>query len=480
MIIPKLGFHFNVINKYNYAKKYSAAPRRFSQGSMMKSVGFLLAASICVFPANAQSIDAVLNAASYTTIVAPGTWVAIFGTQLAPGSLAADSVPFPTQLNGVSVSVAGIAARLSYVSAGQINALIPFEVPTSAVLPITTVPLIVANPSGPLPAFSLSLRGTAPAIFTKNQAGTGDALAFDPDFKPISSVGTTPIVLYATGLGPTDPPAASDSLGAGAEPFNRARFVSTILIAGKPAQVLYAGLAPTMHGIYQINVTPDPFVGNDLVVLAGRQSSKPVTLPVPAGTNVTNVTGSIDGLYPVDGTVLTFSALLSAATISAGFDINPGAKPFQVVALAGSVFAVVDIDPTANTWTATYPVPNFCTRLGDFSAAGFVVQDFLSNRAPFAGNIIPLSRLDPNSVQAISGMPFPNIPNVCVAPGTFFSSGSLPVGEHFAIDSTFLPSLLSFGAFSNLNYTPGASSTSFQLYIDKVLVASKSVTFTIP
>jgi uncharacterized protein (TIGR03437 family) len=67
----------------------------------------------CAAPGASQTIQSVLNSASYTTGLAPGTWVAIFGTSLASAAVSAPSVPFPTQLGKVSVTVAGIAAPLS-------------------------------------------------------------------------------------------------------------------------------------------------------------------------------------------------------------------------------------------------------------------------------------------------------------------------------------------------------------------------------
>ena len=75
--------------------------------------------------ANAQAVTAVLNAAAYTSTVAPGIWVAICGTQLAPSALASATAPFPTDLNGVNVKFNGKSAPLSYVSATRINASYP-------------------------------------------------------------------------------------------------------------------------------------------------------------------------------------------------------------------------------------------------------------------------------------------------------------------------------------------------------------------
>src|SRR5580692_6742165 len=90
----------------------------------------LIALALCAATASGQTVQNVLNSATYISGIAPGTWVAIFGASLAPGALSAASVPFPRQLNNVSVTVAGLAAPLSYVSATQVNAMVPFEAAT--------------------------------------------------------------------------------------------------------------------------------------------------------------------------------------------------------------------------------------------------------------------------------------------------------------------------------------------------------------
>ena len=71
----------------------------------------------------------IVNAASFAPgqPLAAGSLVAIFGVQLAPGLAQADTVPLSTSLSNVSVSFNGIAAPLDFVSAGQINAQIPYE-----------------------------------------------------------------------------------------------------------------------------------------------------------------------------------------------------------------------------------------------------------------------------------------------------------------------------------------------------------------
>ncbi|MES1257070.1 MAG: hypothetical protein ABUS51_01520 [Acidobacteriota bacterium] len=425
----------------------------------------------------AQNIEAILNGASFGPQVAPGTWVAIFGTQLAPSAASATSAPFATRLNGVAVTVAGVAAPLSYVSPDQINALIPFEAATLTGFQKADVPVVVTTPQGKSPSFTLTLASTAPAVFTKNFAGTGDALAFDARFQPVTTLGTDPLVLYATGLGATSPPAATGSL-AGAEPLNRVGGVS-VSIGESPASVLYAGLAPGLQGIYQLNVLPKPVTGGRLVVTAQQNSSDSLSLPIPRGTNVANVTGSIGTSYPVASTTLAFSELLTVASFAAEFDILPGARPFQVFALSTTwpgLSATVSIDPQQRTWQASCTVPGMDARAWDFRYAGGAILDFLTCQGPscvaFAGNVIPAARIDPLARSLMPTLPPPNfLPVANGLNAVYTSSGALPAGGHFVFPLT------AFGGFTSVPHNAGRNTSAFQLYIDNLLVASKSLTY---
>jgi uncharacterized protein (TIGR03437 family) len=457
-------------------------------------VFFLSLASVC----SGQTILAVVNAASYTTSVAPGTYVAIFGTALAPGPMGAPSVPLPVQLNNVSVTIAGKAAPLNYVSPYQVNALVPFDAASLTGTQKATVPVVVTTPSGTSPAFNVTLTRNAPAIFTKNAAGTGDALVFDAYFQPVTAVGTGAIVIYATGLGPTNPPASTGNPGASAEPLNRVVDPLSVVLGQNTATILFAGLAPGMQGVYQLNLAPNPALGNTLSLSQGSYASNLVTVPVAGGTNVANATASIDGLYPASGPIaaqyggkatsgaIGLSALLLAGTFTSSFDILPTAKPFQVFATVtapnstGNVFAVIAIDAGNNTWQATYTVPATPSRFWDFSSASGwgIVMDFLSGY-PFPGNVIPMSRVDPIAATAISILPQANSPVTTGANSAFFSSGTLPPDRHFMIGAGFLPQLSNFGGFTNLTHVSGDNSATFQLFVDNLLVASKSVPFTV-
>ena len=72
----------------------------------------------------------IFNAASYAPItnpVAPGEFVTIYGSGLSSEPQSAKSLPLPLTLGKVKVTVNGRPAPLDYVSATQINLLIPIE-----------------------------------------------------------------------------------------------------------------------------------------------------------------------------------------------------------------------------------------------------------------------------------------------------------------------------------------------------------------
>jgi uncharacterized protein (TIGR03437 family) len=79
----------------------------------------------------ATAAGAALSGGAAAAELSPGTIVTIFGTNLADSS--ASAVPseagnYPTTLNGVQVYFDGIRSPILYVSPGQINAQLPYEV----------------------------------------------------------------------------------------------------------------------------------------------------------------------------------------------------------------------------------------------------------------------------------------------------------------------------------------------------------------
>jgi beta-glucanase (GH16 family) len=124
-------------------------------------------------PATGAAIhkDGIVNAASYKSSLTPGALASAFGVNLSgttQDNLFNDAAgSFPTTVGGVSVSVDGHPAALTYISPTQVNFQVPWEVTsTSAPVQITN-----GSQSGAEPA---SLASAAPSVFAD---GNGVAIA---------------------------------------------------------------------------------------------------------------------------------------------------------------------------------------------------------------------------------------------------------------------------------------------------------------
>ena len=211
------------------------------------------------------------------TTVAPGGLISIFGSDLVktPVGLAgwAGRV-VPNKLNGTSVTIGGKAAPLIYVSAGQINAQVPVDVPPGP------AQVVVTSPVGPGASFSVTVAATAPAIFFSPAA----AVLKNSDFSLVTAgnpakVGDT-ILVYCTGLGQTTPAISTGALVSGSTSATSAAVTATI--GGKPATVAYAIASPGFVGLYQVAITvPAGVTGNSQIVLTqGTTSSNAVSIAV--------------------------------------------------------------------------------------------------------------------------------------------------------------------------------------------------------
>ncbi len=237
-------------------------------------------------PAPAVQLSAAVNGASFQGALASGTWVSIFGSNLANTTrswAAGDFVngKLPTSLDGVSVSIDGLPAYIAYISPAQINALAPDDPATGL------VQIQVTAPQGASNSLSVQKQAVAPALFilTGSYAAAEHA---DGTYvgKPglIPGVVTRPaqpgetIVLFGTGFGPAKPPVPANELVAAPVPLAGTVQAS---IGGMPGAVAYAGLVES--GLNQINFkVPNVPDGDQAVVLtvAGQQTQSGVFITV--------------------------------------------------------------------------------------------------------------------------------------------------------------------------------------------------------
>jgi len=451
----------------------------------------ILLAGLAASGARGQpSIAAAINSASFQPALSHGCLVSIFGANLAGSTASAGSLPLPRKLGGTTVTVGDlqIEAPLSFVSPGQINAQIPFEVLGDR------VPLWVATAAGKSQPYFVTLAASAPGLFSRSSDGKGPVLAFNQNFQPVDqAVPGSFLTLYATGLGATDPPAQSGSGGAGAEPLNRVVVPPEVFIGEYPARVDFAGLAPGLNGVYQLNVVPQRMGSDRVFIRAGGVSSNIASIASVPGNNVGNASGSIQALYPAaDATSppVMYSPLLLLVKFTARMDILPSAGSFLISAVTDAGTTFIDVDPAAGTFTGTITVPSTPSRFGDFSGAGLMAVDFATCNGggtggvtclPFPGNIIPASRISPLELDALRSVPapdaaIPNSPN-----GTIQVRGSVRAGSTFAIDDQNNAPLAVLGGYFSIpapsNFPGYTGTTTVKLFIDGRLAASTDVPY---
>ena len=137
-------------------------------------------------------------AADFPLELAPRMAVAIYGANLANQTVGAPAYMYPTQLADAQVLANGSSIPLYYVSATQINALLP---PTLSGL----VQLTVKNSAG-RNVVNILVQTAAPAIFTQDSSGTGPAAALKASDQSLVTAANPlhvgdAVELYLTGLG---------------------------------------------------------------------------------------------------------------------------------------------------------------------------------------------------------------------------------------------------------------------------------------
>jgi uncharacterized protein (TIGR03437 family) len=436
----------------------------------------------CAAIATAQpAVTAVVNAASFDPAVPRGCLVTIFGTKLAASSATASTLPLPKKLAGTMVTVGDLEleAPLYYVSSTQINAQIPFEALGS------TLPVFVTTSEGKSAPFLVTPVIAGPGIFTQSGNGKGTALSLDSNFQPLTAAEAgKPMILYATGLGPTDPPALSGVPGANAEPLNRVVNLPDVFIGESPARVDFAGLAPGMVGLYQLNVVP-PQLATDRIFIRsqGRTSNLVTVSSVTGGKNVAHASGTIQAIYPAANppTMVQNSPLLLAAKFSARMDIPATAGKFVIAAVSDAATSIITVDPANGTYDGTVTVPTAASRVGDFSDAEFQPIDLLTcvgaSCLPFPGGIVPASRISPLEIAALGNIPLPNTLAPHSSTGVLKVPGTVRPGATFAIDDQNNSSLSIFAGYLTIPVPPKSGTTALKLYIDGTLVASRDVAY---
>jgi uncharacterized protein (TIGR03437 family) len=192
--------------------------------------------------------------------VAPGQLIALFGNGLGPAQPLSSSIsgpdPVALSLGGVTGTFDGVAAPLTYVSSGQINLGVPWEVnlKTSTIMNVTVDGNLVASRQ-------FDVAPTSPSLFvdTSQPASAGNdafpAIAINSDGSKNSSAnpaqGGSLVTIFLNGVGAFSggtPPATGSITGPDPSPIGVA-----VSVAGLESGPLipWPGV---LSGLYQVQV----------------------------------------------------------------------------------------------------------------------------------------------------------------------------------------------------------------------------------
>lgn len=185
-------------------------------------------------------------------------------------------IPLPTELADTRVMVGDTVARLYFVSPGQINFLVPMTAPSSGTVEVQVVRVSTGDVLGSSLA---QMDRVSPGLFVQGGGEQGQLAALNQD-NSVNSPATPirrgeVIQLFGTGQGfvPGAPPDGTPPDGPVSTQDRPSVLIGNTVLGA--ADVLYSGLAPSLVGVWQINVRV------------------PATIPASNNTEVAVVLGSI-------------------------------------------------------------------------------------------------------------------------------------------------------------------------------------------
>ncbi len=234
----------------------------------------------------ASAVISVLNGARTDAAAetAAGAWVTLTGTGLADTSSAAATTPYPTILAGTQVLMQSRPLPLSYVSPGQIDAFVP------AGMNAGTQQLTVIRNGTRSSGVDVLVTEVGPGLFSLDGSGQGQgAILVTNTGSP--AVPEQPvkrgqsISIYCTGLGPVNGNPPQDGEATPLSPsLPDLRYSEGHNWRRGCARQFLRGLAPTLVGIYVVNVqVPDTVNPGDnipVMLTIGGLASNSVTIAV--------------------------------------------------------------------------------------------------------------------------------------------------------------------------------------------------------
>lgn len=226
----------------------------------------------------------VVNAASLAPGLSPGSLATVFaaGVKSQTGITSAAQVPLPTTLGNVSVQVNGVDAPILAVAdvngQEQVNFQAPFEIAGLSNASLT----LTYSGQRSAPA-TVQVSPEQPGIYSAD--GSHAVIIHAADYSLVTAAKPlTPgeyAFLYAAGLGPVMNPPQTGGAGP-ISPLASTVSPATVKLAGALCDVQYAGLAPGLVGVYQVNfrvpASPSPG-GQDVVLGINGLDSPALQLP---------------------------------------------------------------------------------------------------------------------------------------------------------------------------------------------------------
>lgn len=219
------------------------------------------------------AITGLANAASFRQQYAPGMVLTIFGSNLADSTLSASSVPLPAQMSDASVAIGGLTAPLNYISPGQLNVQIPYEIP------VNQLANLVVNNNGRTATTTFTISPAAPGLFTD-----GNGVVVPTNVAARSQT----ISLFLTGAGEVSPAISTGAAPAAGTPVSQLPAPvqgAAVSIGGIDAPIQFIGTPAGLVGVTQVNVrvgVTTPVGTQPVVVTVGGVSSAPGLLTVTA------------------------------------------------------------------------------------------------------------------------------------------------------------------------------------------------------
>lgn len=233
--------------------------------------------------------DGVQSAASQVPgrRIAPGSFIAIRGRRIGAG-FNVGSAPYPNTLGQATVYVSGgLRVPLYFVSEELITGVVPYNLPVTSGKAF----LILERGGQRSQPVDVDVTPTQPAVFTLSADGRGIGIfqRFRDGVGPVAVNRTLPvragdvITIYCTGLGPLTNPLGAGTATPLPPPLFETRSPVTVTIGGRTAVPSFAGMVPTLAGLYAVNVEVPAGLARgevEVVLTVEGESSPAVMLPV--------------------------------------------------------------------------------------------------------------------------------------------------------------------------------------------------------